>query len=187
MMNVIATLKACIVCSALLLGACDNVTAAAPAPQQPKTITTLQQGIHQWPALDGKLVLLVGTLTDTTSYKQSLTFYMVPKGGVEWLHVPIKEGKDVYTVSWMNVNEGDSPELDAIVTVQDKHTYLIVAGLDQKNDSIKLRTFKLVQHGTDVIDEPTYLFKQVADSVQKQANRSVGDALKKEAQRKLTK
>jgi hypothetical protein len=173
-------LRASAICCAFLLSACDSVT-ATPVPL--KVITTAQQGMHQWPAFGEKLVLIVGTSTDTTTYKQSITFYMALKSGVEWLHVPIKENKVNYTLTWMNISHGETTDADAIVAVHGKEIYLILAALDSKNGGIKSRTFKLTENGEEAVDEPGFMFKQVGENIYKQPNLRVEDVLKKEAQR----
>ncbi|AVR97104.1 hypothetical protein [Pseudoduganella armeniaca] len=64
----------------------------ALAAQASATVSSQQQGLHQWPALKGKLILINGTYQDTTTYKRSLTFYFESKPGGEWLHVPVVDG-----------------------------------------------------------------------------------------------
>lgn len=46
----------------LLLTACLAITVPARA-----AVMSDQQGLHQWPALDGKLVLVNGTYQNTTA------------------------------------------------------------------------------------------------------------------------
>ena len=73
----------------MLALACCMALGAVPAAA---SVTSQQQGLHQWPVLKGKLILVNGTYQDTTSYKRSLTFYFESKAGAEWLHVPVVDG-----------------------------------------------------------------------------------------------
>ena len=187
----ILKIKTAIACCVFLLSTCHQGTAtsaSASASAPPAHITTsLQQGMHQWPAFDGKLVLVAGTSTDTLKYKRSLTFYFVEKSGAEWLHVPIVQDEANFTLTWLSISTGETTVADAVVALHDRQPYLILARRNAKSAAIDMRTFKFAQSGDDFPDGPAYLFKPVATNTYQQKTMSVEDALKKEAQRKPTK
>jgi hypothetical protein len=107
---------------------CVALLAASHAPRAAAaTIATTQQGMQQWRALNGKLVVIAASYRDTTSYKRSLTFYFEEKAGGEWLHVPVIESEADHTMTWFSVSNGESAVADAVVSTQGDATYLIVA------------------------------------------------------------
>lgn len=143
--------------------------------------------MHQWPAFDGKLILVAGASTDTLKYKRSLTFYFVEKSGAEWLHVPIVQDEANFTLTWLSISTGETTVADAVVSLHDNRPYLILAKRNAGSGAVDTRTFRFVQAGDDFPDGPAYLFKPVAANTYPQKAMSVEDALKKEAQRKPTK
>jgi hypothetical protein len=59
------------------------------APAVGVSVSSQQQGMHQWQLPKGKLILINGSYQDVTTYKRSLTFYFEDKPGAAWLHVPL--------------------------------------------------------------------------------------------------
>ncbi len=184
-MNRLSPFKSSIACCVFLLSACHQGVAVSAPPAQLTRST--QQGMHQWPAFDGKLVLVAGTSTDTLKYKRSLTFYFVDKAGAEWLHVPIVEDEANFTLTWLSISTGETTVADALVAVHGKQTYLVLAKRDAKTGAIHTHTFKFAMAGDDFPDGPAYLFKSIAAKTYTQQSMSVEDALKTEALRKPAK
>ncbi len=174
-----------------LIAACAFAMAgavAAPATPSPVRVTTsMQQGMHEWPALDGKLYLVAGANMDTLLYERTLSFYFVQKSGPEWLHVSIVEGKDALTTTLRSAASGETTTHDAVVAMHGKNVYLIRAALNIKKASIVTTTFKFSEAGDDYPDGPWFLFKQISQNAYPAAKLSVEEALQKEASRKPAK
>ncbi len=159
-----------------------GATAAQTAPSQARVTTSMQQGMHQWPAFKGKLVMIAGTEVDTLHYKRSLTFYYEHEA--EWHHVPVVEGKNHFTQTLWTNGSGETTLADAVVVAQDKNIYLIKAALNSKKASITATTYQFVEVGDDVNpDGPWFLFKEMSNKSYPLAHSTVEEVLKKETAR----
>lgn len=166
---------------------CVALLAASHAPRAAAaTIATTQQGMQQWRALNGKLVVIAASYRDTTSYKRSLTFYFEEKAGGEWLHVPVIESEADHTMTWFSVSNGESTVADAVVSTQGDATYLIVA--EKKAAGIVATWYQFTAAGVDFPDGPAYMFKPAFHHAYAGSKgMSVEDVLKKEAASKAKK
>lgn len=153
---------------------------AAPVP-------STRQGLQQWRALNGKLILVAGTYQDTTTYKRSLTFFFEEKLGAEWLHVPVIESEADHTLTWFSISAGDTTVADAVVTTQGDSTYLIIAQRKADKSGISAVWYKFVATGDDFPDGPAYVFKPISNNAYPKTKLSVEDVLKKEAALKAKK
>jgi len=146
------------------------------------TVTpSTQQGMRQWQANDGKLILIAGTYQDTMTYKRSLTFYFEDKPGGEWSHVPIIEGKNDHTFTWFTISSGETTVADAVVTMQDKDIYLVKADKNPAKEETVVTWFQFWRTGDDFPDGPAYVFKPISTKIySKNQNLSVEQILKKE-------
>jgi hypothetical protein len=131
-----------------------------------KDVFPMQQGLHEWPAAGGKLILVVGTYQDTLSFRRSYGFYFKVKDQEEWNQVPLLrngEGSDFAPVS---ASAGDVTMADGIVTSQGGNVYFIYAdkrpakGINDKGDTI-VTWFKFVESDNDHPDDPGYYLKPV--------------------------
>ncbi|OEZ63585.1 hypothetical protein DUGA6_00860 [Duganella sp. HH105] len=177
-------IKKSVVTAALLLGtivAVGHVGSASAA-----TVTTTQQGMQQWRALNGKLIIVTGSYHDTSSYKRSLTFYFEEKPGGEWLHVPVIESEADHTLTLFSVSSGENTVEDALVITQGDSTYLVVA--EKKAAGVSATWYKFSPAGTDFPDGPAFMFKPISTNVYaKSKNQTVEDVLQKEAKLKAKK
>lgn len=177
----------------LLLAGCLALAApgsanAGPAPA-PTSVGSQQQGLHQWKALDGKLILINGTYQDTTSYKRSLTFYFESKAGAEWLHVPVIDSETQQAMTWFSISQGEQTVADAAVVARADGVQLVVAETRPgARGPITVRWYQLAEAGDDQPDGPAYFFKKTsATSYPASAKLTVEQVLKKEVSSKSKK
>lgn len=164
----------------VLLPLCGMQTVAAA------TIASTQQGMQQWRALSGKLIVIAGTWQDTSSYKRSLTFYFEEKPGSEWMHVPVMESEADHTLTMFSVSQGDDLVEDAVVTTQGSASYLIVA--QKKASAVVATWYKFGEAGAAYPDGPAYMFTPVgAHTYAKNTGPTVESVLQKEVRLKAKK
>jgi hypothetical protein len=143
-------------------------------------VATTKQGLQQWRALNGKLILIAGTYQDTTTYKRSLTFFFEEKTGGEWLHVPVIESEADHTLTWFSISAGDATVADAVVTTQDNNIYVIIAERTADKGGIRAVWYKLVSAGEDFPDGPAHLFKSISNNAYPKTKLTIEEVLKKE-------
>lgn len=147
------------------------------------SFTTMQQGMQQLKALNGKLIMVAGSYHDTTSYKRSLTFYFEEKAGGEWLHVPVIASEVDHDLTFFSVSKGDETIEDAVLTTQGADNFLIVA--EKKGSGVVARWYKFAAAGTDFPDGPAYMFKPAGTKTYAKAtNPTVESVLQKEVRLK---
>ena len=96
----------------LVLASCMALaggTFAATSTGNISSVSSEQQGMHQWQVLGGKLILINGTYQDILVYKRSLTFYFESKPGAEWMHAPIIDGDKRNALTWFSISQGERP------------------------------------------------------------------------------
>jgi hypothetical protein len=153
--------------------------AGAPAGA---AVSSQQQGLHQWPALKGKLILINGTYQDTTTYKRSLTFYFESKPGAAWLHVPVIDSASEPELTWFSISQGEQTVADAAVVARGDSVELVVAETKPgKTAPVVVRRYRLAESDDDNPDGPAYYFKKLsATSLPAKAGQTVERVLKKE-------
>lgn len=166
------------VACALALGLGGMAAVATPAGAA--VIGSTRQGVQQWPALNGKLILVAGIYQDTTSYKRSLTFFFEEKPGGEWLHVPIIESEADHTLTWFSISAGEITVADAAVKTQGSSIYLIVAEQKADKSGISANWYKLSAAGDKFAEGPAYVFASVSNHLYPKTRMSVEDVIKKE-------
>jgi hypothetical protein len=171
---------------ALFLGSLAAASAASAQPSGARSILSTQQGVHQLPALDGKLILVAGTIADTLTYKRTLSFYFTSKNDTDWLHVPVIESKVDHTLTMYSISRGEEIIVDAAVTVRDKKVYLVQVMRNKDGNGGLVRWFELAEGGDEYPDGPAYVFKPVS-SMKYKAPATVEDVLRTELQRKPVK
>ncbi|MYM70436.1 hypothetical protein GTP45_27040 [Pseudoduganella sp. FT55W] len=137
---------------------------AASSVAQAADVTPMHQGLHQWPALGGKLMLVVGTYQDTVAYRRSYTFYFKEAKDETWYQAPVFNKKGLPETEWNSASGGETTLADGVVAARPDGVYFITA--DKKADrgyaergDITVTWNKLVTDDKDYPDGPTYLFK----------------------------
>lgn len=133
---------------------------------QAKDSFPMQQGLHQWPALNGKLILVVGTYQDSVTFRRTYSFYFKETEDEAWNQVPLltKAGRPQF--DWYSASGGDVTLADGLISSRSDGVYFIVAdkradqGYYEKGD-ITVTWYKLIQAPEDRPDDPPYLFKPV--------------------------
>lgn len=127
-------------------------------------VTPMHQGLHQWPALGGKLMLVVGTYQDTVTYRRSYTFYFKEPKDETWYQTPVFDKKGLPEFEWNSASGGETTLADGVVSTRPEGVYFITAdkkvekGYAEKGD-ITVTWNKLVTDDKDHPDGPGYLFK----------------------------
>lgn len=171
----------------LLLAAAMALAAlAAPAGA---SVLSQQQGLHQWPVLNGKLILINGTYQDVQSYKRSLTFYFESRPGAEWLHVPVVDSETERELTWFSISQGDKTVADAAVVAHAGGIELVIAATKPyKAAPVAVRWYRLTESDGNNPDGPAYVFKKIsATSYPASATLTVEQVLKKELAAKANK
>lgn len=178
-------LKTLLLASCVALAAHGGVSAAPGAA----IVSSQQQGLHQWPVLKGKLVLVNGTYQDTTTYKRSLTFYFESKPGAEWLHVPVIDSPTEQDMTWFSISQGEQTVADAAVVARGETVELVIAETKPgKSAPIAVRWYRLAESDDDNPDGPGYFFKKTAaTSYPAKAKLTVEQVLKKETSSRSSK
>lgn len=142
----------------LLLAACLGLAAPGHA-----SVSSLQQGTHQWPALKGKLILVNGTYQDITTYKRSMTFYFERKPGADWLHVPVVTSETDQDLTWFNISQGEQTLADAVVVARPDGIELVVAETKPGASApVAVRCYRLVEADQEQSYGPGYIFKKIS-------------------------
>lgn len=127
-------------------------------------VTPMHQGLHQWPALGGKLMLVVGTYQDTVTYRRSYTFYFKEAKDETWYQTPVLDKKGLPEFEWNSASTGETTLADGVVATRSEGVYFITASkrvapnYSEKGD-ITVTWNKLVTDDPDYPDGPAYLFK----------------------------
>jgi hypothetical protein len=171
------------ICLFILLHFVAGLTQSALA----KDVFPMSQGLHEWQVPTGKVILIVGTYQDTTTFKRSYSFYFQAKNSTDWNQVPILRKQNDLQFEWSSANGGDVTLADGIVSAQASGVYFIRAdkradnGWYEKGESV-VTWFKFSESDNDHPDDPPYLLKPVfTRHYSKALNLSVEDILNKES------
>lgn len=155
----------------LVLASCMALSVpAAAAPATPSatgaaSLSTQQQGMHQWQVKGGKLILITGTYQDVTTYKRSLTFYLESKPGKEWLHVPIITSESEQDTTWFSISQGEQTVADAVVLPRDGSVELVVAETKPGGPAaVTVRRYRLAEYSDENPYGPAFYFKKTSSS-----------------------
>lgn len=135
----------------------------ANAATPPETVP-MKQGLHQWPALKGRLMLVVGTYQDTTNFHRSYTFYFKDGQKEAWNQVPVRNKTGRLQSEWDSASGAEVTLADGVVSARNDAVYFVVAdkradqGYQEKGD-ITVTWYKLIESGDDMPDAPAYQFK----------------------------
>jgi len=177
----------------LVLASCIALTvaggASAAAPAGSTSISSEQQGLHQWQILGGKLVLINGTYQDVLTYKRSLTFYFESKPGEEWMHVPVLDGDKRHALTWFSISQGEQTVADAAVVARANGIELVIAETRPRVVApIAVEWYRFTESGDDDTDGPAYYFKKISTkNYPANAKLTVEQVLKQEVAAKMRK
>lgn len=136
-------------------------TAVAAAAAE---VVPMKQGLHQWPALRGKLILVTGSYQDTTTFHRSYNFYYKDGKDEAWNQLPLLNNAGRMQLEWDSASGGEVTLADGVVTARSDAVYFIVA--DKRADQsyyeegdITVTWYKLVEAGDELPDGPAYYFK----------------------------
>ena len=169
----------------VLLAAC----LACGAPGAHAAVSSQQQGMHQWPVLNGRLILVNGTYQDILKYERSLTFYFESKPGADWLHVPVVSSDTDQPLTWFSASVGEQTLADAVVVAVAGGVELVVAATRPGDPApVTVRWYRLTESDDNHPDGPPYFFKKISStSYPASAKLTVEQVLKKEVAAKSKK
>jgi hypothetical protein len=175
----------------LVLASCVSLADAAIAatPDGNTSLSSEQQGIHQWQVLGGKLVLINGTYQDVLAYKRSLTFYFESKPGEAWMHAPIIDGNRRNALSWFSISRGEQTVADAAVVTRANGVELVIAETKPRALApVSVTWYRFVEAGEEETDGPAYFFKRTSSmNYPANARLTVEQVLKKEVTARMKK
>lgn len=175
----------------LVLASCMALAGGAIAapPAGATSVTSDQQGMHQWQVLGGKLILINGAYQDILVYKRSLTFYFESKPGEEWLHAPIVDGDRRNALTWFSISQGEQTVADAAVVARANSVEVVIAETKPRVVApISVTWYRFTEASDDETDGPTYFFKKTsATTYPANAKLTVEQVLKKEVAAKMKK
>jgi len=175
----------------LVLASCMSLSDAAIAatPSGNTSVSSEQQGMHQWQVLGGKLILINGTYQDILVYKRSLTFYFESKPGEEWMHAPIIDGDKRNALTWFSISQGEQTVADASVVVRANSVELVIAETKPRVVApISVTWYRFTEAGDGETDGPAYFFKKTSStSYPANAKLTVEQVLKKEVTARMMK
>ena len=171
--------------STAVLAACM----AFVAPGAGAAVSSQQQGMHQWPAFKGRLILINGTYSDILKYERTLTFYFESKPGADWLHVPVITSDTDQALTWFSASVGEQALADAVVVAVAGGVELVVAKTTPGDPApITVRWYRLTESDDDHPDGPAYFFRKISStSYPASAKLTVEQVLKKEVAAKSKK
>jgi hypothetical protein len=143
-------------------------------------VASTRQGLHQWPALGGKLYMVAGTVADVLRYQRTMTFYFQDKSGGDWNVVPVADSPAALSESWHHVSRGETTVRDGFVAARGDDVFLIEAALDDKRGGVDATWYRLAKDDPAYVDGPSVILKRVA-RVPYPRGTSVEAVLKKEA------
>ena len=138
----------------LYLAACGASALAADS-------VPMAQGLHQWPAADGKLMLVVGTRQDSVSFKRTYNFYFKEAKEEAWNQVTVRDKNGLGQAAWHSATGAEVTLADGVVTARPDGVYFIVAdkrvqGAYQERGDITVTWYKLTLSADDRPDDPPY-------------------------------
>lgn len=135
--------------------------ATAPSESVPMT-----QGWHRWSALQGELILVVGSYQDTTNFHRSYTFYFKDNKDETWNQVPVRNKTGRLQFEWDSASGAEITLADGVISHRDHAVYFVVAdrradqGYQARADTT-VTWYKLIESGEDMPDDPAYQFKPI--------------------------
>lgn len=148
----------------------------------------LAQGLHQWSTKDGKLMLVVGTYQDVTTFRRSYAFYFKTPNGDAWNQVAIPARDGTPQFAWNSASHGDYTLADGIVVQRPDGVYFVIvdkamakdATYDAKRDA-RATWYRLSFADDDRPHDLPYQFKPVFKRNYPNSPRTVDAILESEA------
>lgn len=158
--------------AALLLVVCTGMASASSPVHKPSW--PMRQGLHEFSVAGGKVMLVVGSYQDTTSFWRSYQLYFVGSGQAEWHQVPRMAKPDDVQFSLTSSGGGDHTLDDWVALKRGAKFYMVravkrtgttaLAKGDVKGEikgEVKVTWYQLVEASNDVPDAPAYYLKPV--------------------------
>lgn len=154
--------KTLLLASCIVLAA-PGANAATSSNGISTSLSSQQQGMHQWQVKGGKLILITGTYQDVTTYKRSLTFYIESKPGEDWMHVPVITSETDQDTTWFSISQGEQTVADAVVVPRAGTVELVVAETKPgKPAPIAVRWYRLAEYSDENPYGPAHYFKKIS-------------------------
>lgn len=171
-------LSAALLCAAALLA--GHAGAAETYP--------MKQGLHQWPAAGGKLMLVVGTYQDTTAFRRTYSFYFKTAKDDAWNQVTLADKDGRPQATWNSADHGEFTLADGIVVAHPDGVYFVVAdkpmagnaNYDDKRDA-SATWYKLTLADDEHPDDAPYQFKPAFKRAYPKTAQTVDAILAREA------
>jgi hypothetical protein len=184
-----SVLKTLVLASCIAMSTSGAIAATSTVSAGGASITSREQGMHQFQVPKGKLILINGTYQDVTTYKRSLTFYFESKPGADWLQVPVITSETDQDLTWFSISQGEQTVADAVVVPRGGTVELVVA--ETKPDgpaAVAVRWYRLAEYDDEHPYGPGHYFKKISTSrYPASAKLTVEQVLKKEVTSRLNK
>jgi hypothetical protein len=169
----------------LFLGALLALSMTMPA-YAAKDGVPMSQGLHEWQTSSGKLILVVGSYQDVTSFHRSYNFYFKANGDQDWNQVPLIPKNGGMEFSWESASGGDVLLADAIVVPRKEGTYFVVASRNSDKGysepgAASATWYKFVESDGSNPDQPAYSLQPVFTRPYGKVKNGVEEILAKEA------
>jgi len=86
----------------------------------------MKDGLHQWPAMGGKLMLVVGSYQDVTSFHRSYSFYFKEAKDDTWNEVAVLRKSGERAFPWQSAVGAEVTLADGIVVPRPDGIYFVV-------------------------------------------------------------
>ena len=148
----------------------------------------LTQGLHQWAASGGKLMLVVGTYQDSTTFHRSYSFYFKTADDDAWNLVSISMKDAAPRFTWDSASHGEFTLADGIVVQRSDGVYFVVAdkpmakgaNYPDKRDVV-VTWYELTLADDDHPDDAPYQFKPAFRRSYPQSAQTIDVILAREA------
>lgn len=132
-----------------------------PAATWAKDVVPMTQGLHTWPVTSGKLMAIVSTYQDTTTFRRNYSFYFKANGREEWDQVPVIRKREDVDFSPASAGAGDDTTADGIVVAQGASIYWVYAEQREARGATIVTWFQLVEPDDAHPDDPAHAFRPV--------------------------
>ena len=156
------------------------------ASPQAAEMPPMKDGLHQWPALGGKLMLVVGTYQDTVRFHRSYSFYFKEGKDEAWNQVAVIRKSGERAFPWQSGVGADVTLADGIVVSRPGGLYFVVGDkrVDQSyhdKGDITVTWNKLAVDGDDDPDASPYRLAPVFTRTYPKSGLTVEAVLAREA------
>jgi hypothetical protein len=157
-------------------------------PVRAADVYPLAQGLHQWSASGGKLMLVVGTYQDTTTYRRSYAFYFKTAKDDAWNQVAVPASGSGEQFTWNSASHGEFTLADGIAVQRPDGVYFVVADKPMARDAgyadkrdVNVTWYKLTLADDDHPDDVPYQFKSAFRRSYPRSTQTVDAILAREA------